>query len=377
MNKRHITLVVVVLLIVGAIYYLGGMKAGPRDIVSSEESGGLDVNIDGGRSAKEPFKDGQYPLAPELTGILGYLNTNEEEIKISDFKGKVVLVDFWTYTCINCIRTFPYLTEWDEKYRDKGLVIIGVHTPEFEFEKEYDNVEAAIKKYGIKYAVVQDNDYATWKAYQNRFWPRKYLIDSDGYIRYDHIGEGAYEVTELKIQELLGEIGEDVDDMELTEEDEGGIRRPTTPELYAGSLTALSRGQYIGNAGDAEDDLFILPDEIKEGIIYLDGLWEWNIDNFRLIGDVGIIALDFTAGEVNIVANSESDEELIMEVLIDGAYVSREQAGDDVQFDEEERSFVKIDQARLYNIIDGVYGDYRLDLKVQKDFSFNAFTFGS
>jgi thiol-disulfide isomerase/thioredoxin len=374
MNKKHIALVVVVLLIIGAIYYLQSTKAGPRDVIDLGDSDGLDLNIDDGRLAKELLKDGQYPLAPEMTGIVGYLNS-EEGIKISDFEGSVVLIDFWTYTCINCIRTLPYLTEWDEKYKDKGLVIIGVHTPEFEFEKKKENVQAAIDKYGIEYRVVQDNDYGTWRAYENRYWPRKYLIDSEGYIRYDHIGEGGYEETELKIQKLLGEIGEDVSDMELTEEEEGGTRRPTTPELYAGSLTALSRGQYIGNAGDAEEGLFILPDEIDENVIYLDGLWEWSIDNLRLVGDEGIVALEFTAREVNIVANSEIDEELIMEVLIDGNYVSEEQAGYDVEFDEE-ISFVRIDQARLYNIIDGEHGDYRLDLKVKKDFSFNAFTFG-
>ncbi|MBI2138258.1 redoxin domain-containing protein, partial [Candidatus Woesearchaeota archaeon] len=156
-------------------------------------------------------KSKKYPLAPELAGIAGYLNTDGEEIRIADYRGKkAVLIDFWTYTCINCIRTLPHLAEWDKKYRDKGLAIIGVHTPEFNFEKEKKNVEMAIKKYGIPYPVVQDNDYATWSAYQNRYWPRKYLVDADGFIRYDHIGEGGYDDTEEMIQKLLMELGPEI-----------------------------------------------------------------------------------------------------------------------------------------------------------------------
>ena len=118
--------------------------------------------------------------APELAGITGWINT--EPFTLAQLRGKVVLVDFWTYSCINCIRTLPYLKAWDEKYRDKGLVIVGVHTPEFGFEKDYNNVVNAVNRYGIKYKVVQDNDYATWRAYKNQYWPRKYLIDINGYI---------------------------------------------------------------------------------------------------------------------------------------------------------------------------------------------------
>jgi hypothetical protein len=116
-----------------------------------------------------------------------------------------VLVDFWTYSCINCIRTIPYLVEGNKKYADKGLVIVGVHTPEFEFEKNIDNVKAAVKKFGIKYPVIQDNDRGTWNAYENRYWPRKYIVDDEGYVRYDHIGEGGYAETEKVIQSLIYE----------------------------------------------------------------------------------------------------------------------------------------------------------------------------
>ena len=120
----------------------------------------------------------------------------------------MVLYDFWTYSCINCIRTLPYLTAWDEKYGDQGLVIVGIHTPEFEFEKEYENVVFATKKFGVKYPVLQDNEKEIWNDFQNRYWPRKYIADHEGYIRFDHIGEGAYKETEEVIQLLLAERSE-------------------------------------------------------------------------------------------------------------------------------------------------------------------------
>src|SRR3970040_2015035 len=120
-------------------------------------------------------------------------------------QGKVVLYDIWTYSCINCIRTLPYITTWNEKYADDGLLIIGIHSPEFEFEKDVKNVQMAVEKYGIKYPVVLDNEWQTWKAFENRYWPRKYIADHEGYIRYDHIGEGSYQETEKVIQQLLEE----------------------------------------------------------------------------------------------------------------------------------------------------------------------------
>lgn len=140
-------------------------------------------------------------LAPDLKAGGEWFNT--KPLSIKELKGKVVLVDFWTYTCINCIRTLPYLKSWHEKYSDKGLVIVGVHAPEFEFEKDSVNVADAIKDFGIEYPIMQDNDYATWRAYQNRYWPAKYLIDKEGNIRYTHFGEGDYDETEAAIQELL------------------------------------------------------------------------------------------------------------------------------------------------------------------------------
>ena len=149
-------------------------------------------------------KSKDYKKAIELVSPDGYINV--DNITIKELIGKkVILVDFWTYSCVNCQRTLPFLTRWYDKYEGEGLEIIGVHTPEFKFEQDYNNVLRATQKWNVKYPVVQDNSYKTWQAYENRYWPRKYIIDIDGFIVYDHIGEGAYEETEKKIQELLKE----------------------------------------------------------------------------------------------------------------------------------------------------------------------------
>jgi thiol-disulfide isomerase/thioredoxin len=141
--------------------------------------------------------------APEFSGIERWLNS--PPLSMQSLRGKVVLVDFWTYTCINCIRTLPHVKSWHEKYKDKGLVVVGVHTPEYPFERATANVQAAIKRFGIAYPVAQDNRYATWQAYANQYWPAVYLIDRQGRIAYTHFGEGAYEQTEARIRALLDE----------------------------------------------------------------------------------------------------------------------------------------------------------------------------
>ncbi len=157
-----------------------------------------------GSVLKGSFTDTMNKQAIELEGITQWFNT--EPLTLEELKGKVVLLEFWTFGCINCQRTLPYLVEWDKKYRDQGLVILGVHTPEFRFEKDPDNVAAAIEEYGIEYPVALDNEYATWRAWGTRYWPTKYLIDVNGMVVYKRIGEGAYDITEQKIQELLQDV---------------------------------------------------------------------------------------------------------------------------------------------------------------------------
>ena len=153
----------------------------------------------------ENRRTGDELPAPELRGTGAWINS--EPFTLASRRGEVVLVDFWTFSCINCKRTLPYLKSWNEKYADTGLVILGVHAPEFNFEKDIENVQEAVEEFGLLYPIVQDNEFSTWRAFSNRYWPTKYLIDKDGYIRYVHIGEGRYEETEQWIRDLLEEPG--------------------------------------------------------------------------------------------------------------------------------------------------------------------------
>jgi thiol-disulfide isomerase/thioredoxin len=155
-----------------------------------------------------PPSGGNTPVAeqraaPDFQGIDTWLNS--QPLKLEDLRGKVVLVDFWTYTCINCLNHLPYVKDWNAKYKDKGLVVVGVHTPEFAYEKSTKNVQEAIQRLQIKHAVAQDNRYATWRAFDNQYWPAVYLIDKQGRIVYSHFGEGSYAETEKKIQSLLAQ----------------------------------------------------------------------------------------------------------------------------------------------------------------------------
>ena len=238
-------------------------------------------------------------LAAELVGNQAWINS--DPLTIDGLQGKVVLVDFWTYTCINCIRTLPYLKEWHAKYQDDGLVILGVHTPEFDFEKDLDNVVKATRDYGLEYPVVQDNDYRTWRAYANRYWPAKYLIDHEGIVRYTHFGEGKYAETELKIRELLEKAGADLA-LERFNMPKDQSRDPTylntrgarvTRELYAGydrgySSVISGHGAYVVQREYYEhpDEVaeFTIPqdpDEVHPHFIYFNGHWKIEAENAR------------------------------------------------------------------------------------------------
>lgn len=209
------------------------------------------------------------PPAPEI--IPGGQWFNTEPLKLSDLRGKVVIVDFWTYSCINCQRTFPYLKSWHEKYADKGLVIIGVHSPEFEFEKNPGNVEKALKDFGITYPVVQDNDFKTWRAYNNRYWPAKYFVDKDGNIRYTHFGEGAYDESEKVIQQLLSESGSDVSGTVISNPEYETYAK--TPELYLGygRMEYLVSPERVVKNGSAK---YSSPNQIPENQFAFSGGWD-------------------------------------------------------------------------------------------------------
>ncbi len=353
----------------------------------------------------------QFVKGPEFAQISGYINTpNNSPITLSSLKGKVVLVDFWTYSCINCIRTIPHLNDWNQKYADKGLVIVGVHSPEFEFEKNYGNVKAAVQRFGITYPVILDSDHGTWNAYGNQYWPRDYLIDSQGYIRDNHIGEGGYDQTEKAIQSLLAERASQMGMKEIsfntkpTQIKPGSLQsvdlnQSTTPEIYLGYSKARAP---IGNPEGFRPDQTVsysIPSNtnFQPSIVYLQGYWKNNPDNMELQSDTGRIALIYYAKSASIVAGGKgggvvsNDNDKAAAVAVGGgagAGHGQEHApaanstagrinnslGEDLAAD---GSF-RIDGQRLYNL--SMHTDYNvhsvvIDVK-GKGFQLYTFTFG-
>lgn len=344
------------------------------------------------KKAQFSIDKSQFRKAPEFEKITGFINT--KPISLADLKGKVVLVDFWTYSCINCIRTIPYLVDWNEKYADKGLVIVGVHAPEFEFEKNIDNVKDAVKRFGIKYPVIQDNDKGTWNAYQNQYWPRKYLVDNEGYIRYDHIGEGGYTETERVIQTLLQERNASLtpsrgNNYNGSSNDNNTITEPTTstpenvqsidfskinsPELYFGYQFAR---EHLGNPEGFKPDQTVNyslanpGSNIRPNVIYLDGTWKNNADNMELQSETGRIALVYSAKSVNIVAGGKGE----VTISEDGSTLGGKYRGADLS----EGGKFTIDGQRLYNLsTHDDYGAHSIVIDIKgKGFQAYTFTFG-
>jgi thiol-disulfide isomerase/thioredoxin len=320
----------------------------------------------------------QFKPAQELAKISSYINTGP--ITLADLKGKVVLVDFWTYSCINCIRTIPYLNAWYEKYADDGLVIVGVHTPEFEFEKDYNNVKAAVEKFEIKYPVVQDNERGTWQAYENRYWPHKYLIDSEGYVRYDHIGEGGYAETEKVIQSLLVEraaymgVNATIDQSISNPENAQSVNfgEINTPELYLGYQYARAS---LGNPEGFKPDQtvkYTIPENtaIIPNKIYLEGEWKNSADHMELLGDGGRLLLSYSAKEANIVAGGTGT----LNISEDGSELNGSSRGVDVSKD----GTAVVHGQKLYNLsMHNEYGEHQLLIEVKgKGLEIYTFTFG-
>ncbi len=310
----------------------------------------------------------------EITNPAGFVNTSG--ITIGELVGKkVVLVDFLTYSCINCQRTFPYLNAWYKKYKDQGLEIIGIHTPEFAFEKDIENVRRAMNQFGIVHPIVLDNDYATWRAYGNQYWPRKYLIDIRGDIVYDHIGEGAYEETEMKIRELLGERakvlgeGEMPNEVPLAASEISKIQNfAQSPETYFGS----KRNEYLANGlvGRPGVQTLKLPATFKPNALYLGGTWNFTPEHAAATTGASVV-YRYYGKEVYIVASSETP--VGMEVWQDGKLIGAE-AGEDV----DKNGIVTVQASRLYKLIrNPEAGDHVLELRIKDPGALLfAFTFG-
>lgn len=295
---------------------------------------------------------------------------NSEPLTMQSLRGKVVLVDFWTYSCINCIRTLPYITAWNEKYSQHGLVIVGMHSPEFTFEKDLGNVRDAVQKFGIKYPVALDNDHKTFSVFGNRYWPHKYLFDAKGNLRYDHIGEGGYEETEMQIRKLLAENGADVSAIPIESEDKyinpalGVVVGGMTRELYAIRDTVNTDGF------NAEGRKAIYNDDNRHDLegIYLQGEWLTGNDHMLHIGKSGSFLIVYSGRTASPVIGSPTGQNIVVVVFLDGKPVPKELAGADLKIDNNAKSYADISGApRLYSLINAQVGFGRHELRVETD----------
>jgi cytochrome c biogenesis protein CcdA/thiol-disulfide isomerase/thioredoxin len=307
--------------------------------------------------------------APEFTETEDWWNTpGDQPLTLPQLRGHVVLIDFWTYTCINCIRTLPYLKAWNAAYAKDGLTIVGVEAPEFEFEKNAANVSNAIGQFGLKYPVVQDNNMGTWNAYGNEYWPADYLIDANGKVRYATFGEGDYDKTETAIRALLAEAGRQV----------GGKSHPTdvvtpseiaTPETYMG--TARGEGWIDGPKTGTHDYGPPPSGELALNDFAYSGTWKIGTQPAEAISDAGV-DLEFKAKDVYLVLSSPGEHPLPVQVLLDGHPIPASQAGSDVH-----DGIVTVRRERLYSLV-SLSGDqqHRLSLRFASGVTGYDFTFG-
>lgn len=305
-----------------------------------------------------------YP-APELTGISTWINS--DPLTIKSLKGKVVLIDFWTYSCINCIRTQPYLKELYAKYHDAGFEIIGVHAPEFSFEKNPDNVRQAAKDAGLAYPIALDNDFKTWAAFSNQYWPATYLIDKDGLVRRTHFGEGEYAEEEQAVRQLLNESGGRVPGQASTRDADRSLNA-ITPETYLGVARAAGYGGGSLRDGQASYTLSN-PSDVNEWT--LGGIWKETPEGIVAIKD-SVLKYRVMAKDVYLVTGNDSKGTI--DVLLDGKPISETgHAGDDVQ-----DSKLHVHMAQLYKLVhfDRYNADTTIELHVSAGVQLNTFTFG-
>jgi cytochrome c biogenesis protein CcdA/thiol-disulfide isomerase/thioredoxin len=324
--------------------------------------------------AKETGKDLLDPTvakeAAEIAEIESWINS--DPLTIKGLKGKVVLVDFWTYSCINCIRTQPYLNKWYDAYKDKDFVILGLHAPEFAFEKKKENVEKAVKDANIKYPVGLDNELGTWNAFNNQFWPAKYLIDKAGKIRYTHFGEGDYDITEQNIRALLIENGKVLDSNMKVDEitNVGTSSALQTPETYLG----WSRANNFVNQSDTKYNEVGSYNykNITSNQWTITGTWQIDPENIISMESTKL-KFNFQAKEVYLVMGSATKQNI--RVTLNGQNISETKfAGNDVK-----NGLVEIDDYRLYRLVnlENFNTNQLLELDIPAGVTLNAFTFGS
>ncbi|HTS38181.1 MAG TPA: redoxin domain-containing protein [Candidatus Solibacter sp.] len=321
--------------------------------------------------------------APEI----GRVWLNSPPLSFRQLRGRAVLVDFWDYTCVNCIRTLPYVQAWHEAYHDKGLTVIGVHTPEFTFAQYESNVERGIREFALTYPIVIDSNREIWKAFANRYWPTKYLLDKDGYLRYGHFGEGAYAECEQVIQELLREVDPGVLLPEIMnpvrEEDQmGAVCYRATGELYLGH----GRGR-IGNEGGFKEDAigdYDFTGIPEENFVYANGRWASTAEYFEAVeSGPHTLQLKYEAAAVNLVMACPRSTSTEVVILQDGKPLTHAQATRDTRFrsganGSGEESYVVVDSARMYFLVDNhEFGKHLIELQCSTGVAAFAFTFTS
>jgi thiol-disulfide isomerase/thioredoxin len=316
------------------------------------------------------------PEFPPSTWINAY-----EPVSLTGLRGRVVLVDFWDFTCVNCLRELPYLREWHARYEDVGLTVVGVHTPEFIFARDISVVKSAVGRLGIRYPVVLDNGQEIWTAFAVSCWPTKILIDPQGYMRGSRQGEGGYAEVEAAVQSLLRERDPQVELPQVMapvrpEDVSGAACSPTTPEMQIDALAApVSEGEAVE---------LTLPEDRTEGRVYLAGSWMAIEDGAMLEAEGGSIVLPYHAASVNMVAAPSAglgrapDPPMIVEILQDGQALPAERFGEDVRLDNGAARMI-LEAARSYNIVrnpDVAAHELRLVIS-RPGLVFYAFSFGS
>jgi thiol-disulfide isomerase/thioredoxin len=374
-----------------------GLLVGGAALATSSAFAGL--RRDEPTAGRGPFPIAVGSRAPELIGgAPDWLNTDNKALRLYGKGGLLgapdvaaVLVDFWEYTCVNCIRTLPYLKEWHRRYADKGLVIVGVHTPEFEFGEQKGQVAASAKRFGLNYPLVNDARYANWNAYGNQYWPRKYLLDRTGRVVYEHAGEGAYGDTEAQIQRLLKAARPGVALPRLMDpvrgaDKPGAVCYPQTREIYAGfwrgpdyfrarpAMRPRAVQDYTDPAGGRREN----------GVFYAHGRWrmeEKHIRHARATDEpfTDYIALRYAALEANAVLRAENGKPFDLFLQQDGRPLGREDKGEDVRFTDDGRSFVRVDAPRMYQLVaNRSWGQHELKLGAASDgMGLYSFTFSS
>jgi thiol-disulfide isomerase/thioredoxin len=357
-RRRHIALVVVILLIATAILVIeapwkerSGVPPPPEDI---------------------PQWAKNFPGAADFKSATGWINPpGDAPIDLVSLRGKIVLVDFWTYSCINCIRTFPYLRAWDEHYGENGsFQIIGVHSPEFRFERDKDNVRSATEKYGLDWPMALDNDFGIWHAYNNRYWPAKYLVDQYGRIRHTHFGEGGYRETEDQIRILLRQANFSVPEDYVQVDANVGPGGRVTPELYAaGGRNAIANAEgYHQGANITYAD----PGTYEDNKITLVGSWHNGAESMDARQDGAIVQVPFRSGGANFVAGGLMN--ICVRIELDGGDVPTALRGKDVRT-ESGHSCVMIDGFRSYDFYAGAVEEHRITLHVPRGFELYTFAF--